>query len=188
MSEAPDFTLVICGFGRCGSSLVMQMLNAGGFPVTGEYPAFEDERYATEQQKAPTGVAIKILDPHKFTPPPGNYRWLWLDRDLRQQAKSQVKFLRKIVGLPCGKEMVGALAKSYEKERPAAMEVMRRLGGPVREMRFEYIINSPASAAVDIGIFAGCRNREKMAAVVRRRSTLCLPYLLEAELASAACA
>lgn len=186
-NDARDFTLVVCGFGRCGSSLVMQMLQVGGFPVTGEYPAFEDERFSTEQQKAPAGVAIKVLDPHVFTPPPGKYRWLWLDRDPRQQAKSQVKFMRKVVGVPCGKETVLPLAKSYERDRPACMEVIRRLGGPVLELRFEYVINSPRSAAVDIEVFAGCRDREKMAAVVRKRSTLCLPYLLEEELLREAC-
>ncbi len=183
-----DFTLIVCGFGRYGSSLVMQMLEAGGFPLTGEYPAFEDERSSMEQQKAPVGVAIKVIDPHKFTPQPGNYRWLWLDRDYRQQAKSQLKFARAMMGLPGGKELIARFAKSYEKERPICMEVMRRLGGRVREMKFEYIINSPEAAAVDIGIFAGCRNRESMAKVVRPWSPLCLPNLLEIHLLRERCA
>lgn len=36
-----NHTIIVTGFG--GSSLVMQMLEAGGVPVTGEYPAFEHE-------------------------------------------------------------------------------------------------------------------------------------------------
>src|SRR5262249_2707212 len=114
--------------------------------------------------------------------------WLWLDRDPRQQAKSQLKFARAMMGLPGGKVLIGRFARSYERERPICMEVMRRLGGRVRVMKFKHIINSPRSAAVDIGIFAGCRDRTRMALVVRRRSPLCLSTLLELDLLRERCA
>jgi len=32
--------LLICGAGRCGSSMLMQMLDAAGLPVAGEGPAY----------------------------------------------------------------------------------------------------------------------------------------------------
>jgi hypothetical protein len=180
-----DFTLIVSGFGRCGSSLVMQMLHAGGFPTTGDYPAFEDERYSLGQKSAPLGVAVKILDPHKFHMLPGHYRWIWLDRDPRQQAKSQVKFLRHVAGLSLGKEAVSKFAKSFKDERPACMAAIKRIGGPLLQLRFENIVNSPDCAAQAIGGFVGCCSHASMAAVIVRRSPTCLPYLLEAELLEA---
>lgn len=39
--STPRITIV-CGFGRCGMSLVMQTLDAGGMPVHDSWPAYED--------------------------------------------------------------------------------------------------------------------------------------------------
>lgn len=36
-----DTLILVCGFGRCGSSLVMQMLDVGGLPVVGSFPDYE---------------------------------------------------------------------------------------------------------------------------------------------------
>ena len=43
MSNLSDTILLICGHGRCGSSLVMQMLAAGGVKCAGKYPDFEPD-------------------------------------------------------------------------------------------------------------------------------------------------
>src|SRR5271163_1780808 len=90
--------VVVTGFGRCGSSLVMQMLHAAGFPVTGEYPSFECEEYHFGGVAPPAG-ASKILNLDCEAPPGGPYRWIWLDRNPAQQVKSQAKLLRELGGV-----------------------------------------------------------------------------------------
>lgn len=177
-----DYTIIVSGFGRCGSSLVMQMLQAGGVQVTGEYPAFEDTRYSLEQQKAPVGVAIKVLDPHKFIPQSGKYRWIWVDRDHNEQAKSQIKFAREVVGICCGDDAVQKFANSYKEDRPVCMDVIQQLGGPLLKLRFENVIREPSAAALKIANFVDATDSRKMARVVRERPTGCLPYFLELEL------
>ena len=47
-------TVFVCGHGRCGSSMVMQMLDAGGFPCFGEYPAYEPEEVGMKHGTAST--------------------------------------------------------------------------------------------------------------------------------------
>jgi hypothetical protein len=42
MMSAP--VIVVAGLGRCGTSLVMQMLAAAGLPCVGSFPDFEDDR------------------------------------------------------------------------------------------------------------------------------------------------
>lgn len=176
-----DLPVIVSGFGRCGSSLVMQMLQAGGFKVSGEYPAFEVEAYSNGGPPPPSG-ASKILDLHRNPPPGGPYRWIWLDRNPVEQAKSQAKFLRSICGLTVHRSEVKAIARSYAGDRRTGFAVMKRLGGPVLLMTFEELVSRPLVSAEKIAAFVGGLDPEKMARVVRPRPPACLPYLLEAEL------
>jgi hypothetical protein len=159
----------------------MQMLHAAGFPVAGEYPSFECEEYNSGGAAPPAG-ASKILNLECNPPPGGPYRWIWLDRNPAQQAKSQAKLLWELGGVRVSRHMVRALACSYAPGRKDSFEVMRRLGGPILALTFEEIITDPSGAAEKIGSFVGCTGVETMAKVVRNRSPECLPYLLENEL------
>ena len=63
--------VVVTGFGRCGSSLAMRMLCAGGMPVTTDNrDSFEDERVMrlpgdTRWLRECEGRALKVLDPYR---------------------------------------------------------------------------------------------------------------------------
>ncbi|MBP3955426.1 hypothetical protein J8F10_09045 [Gemmata sp. G18] len=173
--------VVVSGFGRCGSSLVMQMLHAAGFPVTGDYPSFECEEYGLGGEPPPAG-ASKVINPECNPPPGGPYRWIWLDRNHAQQAKSQAKLLRELAGIRLPRRDVRVLACSYAPARRDAFDVMRRLGGPVLVMSFEELVSDPCASAKRISDFVGCGQIEQMANVVKKRSADCLPYLLEREL------
>lgn len=82
----------VSGLARCGTSLMLQMLDAGGYPCWGTPPDYEppnpppwDERH----------VAYKLILPHH-----DSRNWkpdlvVWLERDIGEQAKSQVKLLIK---------------------------------------------------------------------------------------------
>ena len=181
MSPAVLPPVIVAGFGRCGSSLVMQMLHAASFPVTGEYPSFECEEYNAGGQP-PTAGASKILNIDCNPPPGGPYRWIWLDRSPAQQAKSQAKLLRELGGIRMARSDVRAMACSYGLARRECFEIMRRIGGPVLGLSFEQLVLDPRGAAAKIGEFVGCMEIERMARVVRKRKPECLPYLLEAEL------
>ena len=177
--------VVVSGFGRCGSSLVMQMLHAAGFPVTGDYPSFECEEYNMGVVPPPAG-ASKILNLDCTPPPGGPYRWIWLDRSPTQQAKSQAKLLRELAGIRMSRQKVRAMACSYAPGRQDSFKAMRRLGGPILVLSFEGLVSNPRNAAESIAAFVSCGNIEEMAGVVRKRGPECLPYLLEAELVSGA--
>lgn len=174
--------VLVCGFGRCGSSLVMQMLGAGGIPTTGEYPGFEDSRtsiprdpqWIAEQH----GRAVKLIDP-QFPDGrliAGHYRIIWLDRDHRQQSRSQAKFARLLMGLPIDRKGVRALARSYATDLPIALKVLKDRGSVLR-IRFEDILLNPEDAARRIHAHIGCGCVSDMAAQVRSRSPKCAPGL-----------
>lgn len=147
-------TVVVAGLGRCGSSLMMQMLHAGGMHCVGEAPAFEDDRVrdrvAPADIEAWRGQAVKVLDPHR-TGLPGDVRVIWLDRDPKQQADSQAKFLRILGGITIDRSKRRAAAAGLAVERSAAMRVIG--GRPVLTIRFETLLADPQFTAEKVASF-----------------------------------
>lgn len=185
-------TMLICGFGRCGSSLAMQMLAAGGMPTTGLYPGFEDEAVMATMKaraafyRANAGRAIKVLDPHLYPIPGGlEYRAVWLDREPREQAKSIVKWAGAMLGhgvhAPRGRAK--AIERGLQRDRAKAIDQVKSVTRDILFLTFEQLVEGPASAAKALAVHAGVPMDEAaMAKVVRTRGTDCLGYLLESEL------
>lgn len=185
--------LMVQGFGRCGSSLTMQMLHAGGMPCAGTFPDFEPsgtgfgDRNAYLRSIANHNIAVKVLEPSLVPVDVAEARIIWLDRDPIEQAKSALKFL----GQPGTREQVRALSSSYKRDRKPAREAGGCNKHPTLTLRFEDLIEStdqsvmaicswalPVWPRFDMGAMMDC---------VRSRGTYgsrCLPFLLEAELVS----
>lgn len=143
--------IVVSGFGRCGSSLVMQMLAAGGVMCLGRYPAYEDRAMVKP------GQAVKILDPHSTLPqpypiPPGA-RVIWLDRDPSEQARSLVKFTAMVVGVSYNRDQRRALAVQLRDDRGLAM---RAIGSrPLLVLSFDALLAFPTACARKLAEFVG---------------------------------
>lgn len=192
----PKPITIVAGFGRCGSSLVMQMLAAGGVPTPyAEFPSYEiDYAHNRVLMQDLEGGAVKVLDPHINRPPVGpEYRWIWLDRDPVQQAKSMAKFWKAAMvdapsPLPPLPEFTGdqidKLAQAFRWDRPRANGVMLKYtpAHGILKLRFEAILTHPWNTAEKLNAFCGGDlDEQAMAAQVRPRTPECLPYLLELE-------
>jgi hypothetical protein len=106
LREHAAHSIAVGGLARCGTTLMMHMLHAGGIPCMGSKPDFEVDEFNNRPVKAAflerhSGHAFKLLDPHR-TPLPHGFRGVlvWLDRDPAQQAKSQAKFVHLMTGAP----------------------------------------------------------------------------------------
>jgi hypothetical protein len=177
---------IVSGFGRCGSSLVMQMLAAGGMPTPySSYPSYEIERKTKMFMANLYGGALKVLDPHVSRPPKGGvYQFIWLDRDLNEQAKSMAKFIGAAnPGLPpITDDKLPILVGSFKKDRPKCMSLMHNYTQRILKLRFEDILADPAGTAAKLNAFCGGQlNEEAMVKAVRPRGPECLPYLMEFE-------
>lgn len=186
--------IIVAGHGRCGSSLVMQMLAAAGLRCAGRFPSFEHEAVApqlepdfTEPPCKPAEWfdrfdAIKVLLPHRVVlPTPLTAVVIWLDRGLLEQSKSQLKTMRRqnptwLGNVPEARileECRGVLAR----EREAAIEAL--IPAPRIEMRFEDLIRYPLDSALAIREFASQYGHDldavEMASVVISRPTTCAP-------------
>lgn len=175
-------TVMVCGHGRCGSSLVMQMLQAGGFPVFGEYPAFEPEEVGFDRNSdillsLISGRAAKILDP-QYTQwgDLSNVFVVWMDRDRNEQARSHVKLLRTLGQMEVSDSVVRSMSQGYGKDTSKALNRLSASGAHVMRMTFEFLLSNPYEGAESIArhIHADL-DIEKMAATVIRRHPSCMP-------------
>lgn len=100
--KTPPTTIFVAGLGRCGTTMMMHVLRAGGVPVAGPAPAFEVREMAPGAGLAVrqawvekhAGKAIKWIDP--IAAPlalPKNSIAILMRRDRVEQAKSQMKMI-----------------------------------------------------------------------------------------------
>lgn len=144
-----SYAVGVCGFGRCGSSMVMAMLAAGGLvSVPGSSPrSHELDGEQALLDARPDGHAIKLLDHfvRLGLPPASGWRFVWMDRDPVQQAKSHAK-LGALAGLDLGPVQQELFARSYMAERPTMLGQLRAVG-PVLVLNYERVLAAPRKAA-----------------------------------------
>jgi len=179
VSDDPLQITVVSGLGRCGSSLAMQMLVAGGMPAAprARHPYWEDGRTALLPGDAGWlaechARCLKCLNPAVKPLPLGiSYRWIWIDRNRKAQRKSWEKFA----------EHADMERKplDFDRDRADSMALIKRLGGPLLRLRFEDLIASPRAQALKLSSFVGGLDVDRMVQCVVKRPSSCLPYMLE---------
>ena len=171
---------VVCGFPRSGSSLMMRILYDSGMEVYAKSLASFEHSDVLSLPSCSTwmskceGKAVKILDPHRHVPPRGyEYRFLWMERNHVEQAKSQIKFL-KATGMNVPRTAVGAIARSMEQDEPIAAKVLAGFkDSRIMRVRFGRLISKDESLARRIAEFVGLPAIDYRSVV--HRSPLCLP-------------
>lgn len=180
--------LFVAGLGRCGTTMVMTMLDAGGFPVTGPRPSYEPfERWRGGRADlawidGQGGRAVKWLDPTRYPRLIGRLSArpivILLERRAREQARSQIKMISaSMKGL--GRHAEKAMERSIRADVP---RMRARLGSTatVHSILFEDILENPWWAARSLGRlvaehFSADFDHEAASRVVIDRGPSCLP-------------
>lgn len=180
-------TIIIAGFGRCGTTMVMNMLDAAGVPTIGNAPDWEDEDAQRMLERDPAawrklidGKAVKVLGAiHLTLPDLTGCDFLWLMRNPREQAKSMLKF----TGQPQSRSGIRAFEQSIRRDQPKGIAKLTRAGARLAgTMHFEGFINEPAWSSFALAHTLGMEKETafEMAYRIRQRQPECLPYLAEA--------
>lgn len=186
-------TIIVSGLTRCGSSLMMQMLYAGGCPISCEPGNEAISGEHSDQLSAlreialglTDGKAVKCLDPHNFPIPPNKqYLIIWMRRDFKEQAKSITKFMQMLLGV---RESKRTMIRKFEKSLPIETRKCHHLlsSYPILEVEFENVINQPKQEAERVAKFVKNivqLDVNKMTTVVIDRSTDCYSGMLESEI------
>lgn len=191
-----DQAIVVTGFRRCGTTLLMRMLYAGGVDVVADTLfGFEDKRANGLPRKWEwfeecRGKAVKVIDPHRFTPPLDRIPSLvvFLTRNPREQAKSICKFAYRVNGDKRARGLAGAIEIDIRRElKPTLQLLARRLkNGSLVTLPFEETIASPRTVATELAQFLGRQlDVDAMVDQVVPRGPECYRGLLELALTEA---
>lgn len=176
--------VLVSGLGRCGLSLMMQMLDAGGLPVwspnRAKWPDYElgENTHENYVPQGATGL-MKWVDPTRFAPPRWVKRTVYLTRNAHQQAKSMSKL---IGGGPAfARRDLQALANGIRRDNKRAIAAAAARGA-VLPVSFADLIGNPTEVLRRVEVFIGAPidiDRAQLALRHRETGEKCLPYLLE---------
>lgn len=186
-------TIGVCGFGRCGSSMLMNMLAAGGIePCEGSAERSGEltggDLFDLVPQLAARGAldgrSVKLLDYVGRAPLPTgpDWRFVWLDRDHRQQALSTLKFVATFFPdeIPTEKwelqRAAGRLIRSYQRDRPHRLGILRA-AGPTVVLSYEQVLANPLRAVRHLRRIVPGIDGRAAADVVHQRTGACRPNL-----------
>lgn len=177
-------TIIVMGCCRSGMSLTMQMLNAGGVPCVGEYPAFEQYRVNDVPWEAVKGKAVKLVNSEVQLPPSSlDARAIVTSRSLIQQTLSTDKFMRYVHGI--GFRDLSQLKDSIMNSYVDITEYIRKENMECLHLKFEDVITDALGAARRISKYlegeVEC-DPEVMAKVVYERDPECYDGMLELKL------
>lgn len=155
--------LFVAGFGRCGTTLIMTMLDRGGFPVAGSRPAFEEDEMSPivgvnkAWVKAQAGKAVKWIDPLRArisrNDLPRAPVIILMERDVREQARSSVKMVEASGAAIGNRNMVRAMTRSFRRDQPILRARLSTMG-TVHRFAFEQVLRDPRGAAAMLGAIA----------------------------------
>lgn len=183
--------IAVVGFSRCGTSLLMRMLHQGGIPVVADnHHSYEDDRanlmnaefnFLRECQ----GKAVKLLLADEMKLPELPYDFIWCRRSAREQALSQLKFLKHVGGLS-GIRMElewPRLAQGISRDTLPAQAKLRNLpGARLCEVWFERVLAYPRDEAHKLGLWLGkALDVDAMVAQVKPRTAQCYQGFMELE-------
>lgn len=180
--------VVVCGLGRCGSTMAMHMLHTGGLDVIaddGDTISYETAATLRLPQEwdwlmSCEGRAIKVLDPHRHQLPPMlPYHFVWMRRNVRQQARSQRRFVRMLsdAGHDIPTPSLSDLIARLKHESHAALKLLAMYPwGVLTVVDFENVLANPAEGAVKIARASGRSDLDlqAMANAVHDRGPRCL--------------
>ena len=183
-----DDIVVVCGLPRSGTSLIMQMLAAGGVPVLTDSvrPADEDNPlgyFEFGPVKTPggyqqwigqaAGKAVKVVAPLISALPPGhNYRVILIERHLDEVLLSQARMIERRGAGGIANETAGRTErlKQEYRRRMKVVKAFLEARGDVQLLALQHsaVIQAPARAARSINLFCGGGSSEvAMAACVK---------------------
>lgn len=149
--------LLVAGLGRCGTTMTMTMLDAGGFPVTGPRPSYEiSETFRADGfdrawLRSQRGCAVKLIDPTRYALRESDFGappvFILMERRPAQQARSQVKLLNAGMGGILARDTEKAMRRSIEQDGPRLRAKLGHLGFVYR-LQFEKVLADPTSAAL----------------------------------------
>lgn len=160
---------IVTGLPRSGTSLMMQMLEAGGLDVLDdgirtadednpkgylECERVKDLRNDASWVAGAKGKAAKVVAPLLQYLPLEQYRVVFMDRELNEVLRSQATMLDR-AGKAGARLTDDKLKAVYQKQLAQAMRWLQARNLPVITIRYRDCIDSPRQTADEVNQFLG---------------------------------
>jgi ElaB/YqjD/DUF883 family membrane-anchored ribosome-binding protein len=159
--------IIVSGLPRSGTSLMMQMLAAGGLALTADglreadahnpRGYLEDERVKSLRSESAwlgeaRGTALKVVAPLlPFLPSEHRYRVIWMERDLDEVLASQRHMLHS--SSDSGARDESELRRAFEGQLDRVRTQLRERGIPWLAVEHRDALENPAATATRVGEF-----------------------------------
>ncbi len=178
--------IIVSGQGRCGSTLLMKMLQRSGIPVvTDNIVSMEDNRawhitkdsdWLSEAQ----GKAIKIIHAEGLCNLPADFKYkiVYLKRCFSQQALSWTKLQKARHSNILEQKLYNYMLQVLPVFEKTALQSFQRNNRPYIIIQFEELLTAPVKSLEAIKDFLGVDiDIAKMIEIIKSRSTDCAPDL-----------
>jgi hypothetical protein len=180
-SPVKNAITVVTGLPRSGTSMMMQMIVAGGLPALTDDRRQADEDnpkgyFEFEQVKnlrqdnswilQSKGRVVKIIAQLLEHLPPENYRTIFMQRDLNEVLHSQETMLQRADkrGAQLPREQLKAI---FSKQLLQVEKLMERISMPMLKVSYHACIEDPVAVAAVVNQFLGGKlNESEMVAAV----------------------
>lgn len=123
--------VIVTGMPRAGTTLMMHMIKSAGVATYGHPDTMETENsilLPEEHDWLPTDGAVKILNIGKHYPPPGDYKIVWMKRNLDEQARSTKKYMEQLLNQPAKKGWKTRYKKRIREGMAIGLDKCEELG------------------------------------------------------------
>lgn len=183
MTSAEVFkTIIVAGCARSGMTLTMNLLHYGGYPCFGPPPAFEEYEVGRIDWNEANGKAVKLVDTHIQFPPTGEYLVILTKRDIKEQTRSTIKFMRMVAGVKMPKDSP-KLAKSIVDDWYKIKKWAERQSKMII-VDFADTLRDPEGTVRQINELIGFELKPEAVNCVIKRGPECYNEMLEAKLIS----
>jgi hypothetical protein len=177
-------TIYVTGLGRCGTTLVTNMLYNTGLKCSGAQPSFEDARTASPvlcDQSWETGYdVIKRVDPTLFPfQSKPNDKIIWIRRTYYEQARSTIKFINAVAEEDIVEYDKDTIMRLTENLRDDTLHFLKEI-----EHTDHIVLNFEDLIKGDVDKLASFLSlpHEKLRDVIIERQSACYDGLLETQL------
>lgn len=176
-----DFIMVVTGLPRSGTSMMMQMLAAGGVPVLKDdqrtpdednprgYLEFENVKRLRSDNSwlgEAKGKAVKVIAQLLEHLPKENYRLIFMQRDLSEVIRSQRTMLQRS-GKQGARLSDEQLVSVFSKQLLDVEKTLETSGMPLLRVSYRACVESPQTVAAEVNRFlGGGLDEQAMAAAV----------------------
>jgi hypothetical protein len=142
--------VIVSGLGRCGTTMMMKMLRAGGINLACRDSLFEEWL----ERELPEGRAVKVLGARLKEYITKDCKVIWMTRQAEDHARSYQKFTRALTGIHYELELIKGQMRMAGS---GSLKLIKEVEAGLLCVFYESVLDDPWAIAEQVQSFLGER-------------------------------